>query len=50
MHVYISLYEYRDLREVFGWNRIRISLHTIFFTYEKSRISALIGRTIFFHK
>ena len=30
-------------------NKIRISLHTIFFTGEKSRISALIGRTIFFH-
>ena len=43
------LYEYRDLREVFGWNKIRISLHTIFFTCEKTRISALIGRTIFFH-
>ena len=50
IYIYIYLlYEYRDLREVFGWNKIRISLHTIFFTCEKTRISALIGRTIFSH-
>ena len=32
---------------VFGWNKIRISLHTIFFTCKICRMSVLIGRTIF---
>ena len=40
---YYLLYEYRDLRVVLGRNKIRISLHTIFFTCEKSRMSVLIG-------
>ena len=42
------LYEYRDLRVVLDWNKIRISLHTIFFTCEICRRSVLIGCTIFF--
>ena len=41
--IYTLLNKYRDLRVVFGWNKIRISLHTIFFTCEKSRMSVLIG-------
>ena len=45
---YDLLYEYGDLRVVFGWNKTRISLHTIFFTCEKSRMSVLIGCTTFF--
>ena len=45
----ILLYEYRDLRVVFGRNKIRILLPTIFFTCEKCRTSVLIGCTIFFH-